>query len=93
MTQRTPRTPRTPPDTAGRRWASRDAAAAYLGVSVRKMDYMIASGAVPAYRLPVQNPSRGGPGAHGGMVRLDLDELDAVLAAAPVTSARARTWT
>ena len=53
--------------TASRRWAKPQAAADYLGVSLRTLQNMMASGRIPAYR----NGSR--------IVRIDLNDLDAAM--------------
>jgi excisionase family DNA binding protein len=54
-----------------RRWSDRQAAAEYLGVAVRTIDTLIASGEIRAYRLP-----------GGRRVLIDLAEVDASIAAA-----------
>lgn len=50
---------------AGRRWATTQKAAAYLGVTDRTIRQMVADGRLRAYR------------SGGRVVRIDLNELDA----------------
>ncbi|WP_077081847.1 excisionase family DNA-binding protein [Mycobacterium numidiamassiliense] len=52
----------------GRRWASTNGVAEYLGVAARTVKNMIADGRLPSYRL-------------GRLVRIDLAEVDAALEA------------
>jgi excisionase family DNA binding protein len=70
--------PTTPSDspTPTRRWASRAATAAYLGIAARTLDDLINRGTLRAYRL--------GP----KLIRLDLNEVDALLV--PLESAADR---
>ncbi len=64
------------PDTArnrpvGRRWASINETAEYLGVGIRTVRYMIADGRLTAYH-----------GLGDRLIRLDLSEVDAAMKAA-----------
>ncbi|SPM43622.1 hypothetical protein P863_06635, partial [Mycobacterium numidiamassiliense] len=56
------------PTPVGRRWASTNGVAEYLGVAARTVKNMIADGRLPSYRL-------------GRLVRIDLAEVDAALEA------------
>ena len=58
-----------------RRWASLTAGAEHIGVSDKTMRRMIASGRVTGYRV--------GP----RLIRVDLNELDALLAPIPTAGA------
>ena len=77
-TRRSPVTSRSlpaPPSAAadGRRFASVEASARYLGVSVTTVRRYIAAGELTAYRLGTR------------LLRIDLDEVDAVLRQVPAS--------
>jgi excisionase family DNA binding protein len=55
------------PESQSRRWASPTAAAEYLGVTTRTIRQMIADGRLTGYR------------AGARIVRLDLNEIDAIM--------------
>jgi len=65
----------------GPRLLDRDAAAAYLSVSVDTVDRLLQSGALHVVRLPVQRDRKTGLGVRGTTRRILLDrhELDALV--------------
>jgi hypothetical protein len=65
----------------GPRLLDRDAAAAYLSISVDTLDRLLQSGALHVVRLPVQRDRKTGLGVRGTTRRILLDrhELDALV--------------
>src|SRR5437016_3518592 len=65
----------------GPRLLDRDAAAAYLSISVDTVDRLLQSGALHVVRLPVQRDRKTGLGVRGTTRRilLDRDELDSLV--------------
>lgn len=65
-----PASPNLKPDP---RWVGLRAGAEYLGIHVNTLRHLIATSAIPAYRL-------------GGQIRLDLNDLEAHVRSQPVAA-------
>jgi excisionase family DNA binding protein len=66
------------------RWLSRAEAAEYLGVSLASLDYLIARGELPAYKMPTRTGNN-----RRQAIKIDRGDIDAMLTATPVRSAGA----